>query len=122
MRFQAEEFFLFLSVFPVVFVPGIRINAGFGNPAGAARSPARAQFRIYLYFCRSYFSAKTVLSSPERDVIYPFHPGHHLMCHFHNRPKKDFGLLSYFALKEHFLQLCSAILNALFELSLWETK
>jgi len=31
MSFQAEEFFLFLSIFPVVFVPGSendRINAG----------------------------------------------------------------------------------------------
>jgi len=31
------------------------------------------------------------------------------MCHFHNRPKNDLELLSYFALKLHFSQLCSAI-------------
>lgn len=65
-----------------------------------------------LYFFKSYFSAIVVLSSLGRDVIYPFHPGHQLMCHFHNRLKNDLGLLSYFALKLHFSQLCLAIRNS----------
>jgi len=58
----------------------------------------------YLYFFKSYLSANADLSSSGIDLIYPFHPGHQLMCHFHNRPKIDLELLSYFALKLHFSQ------------------
>ena len=63
----------------------------------------------YLYFFKSYFSANATLSSPGRDVMYFFHPGHQPMCHFHMRPKNDFGLLSYFALKLQSLQSSAAI-------------
>jgi len=59
----------------------------------------------YLYFFKSYLLAKAALSSSGIDLIYPFHPGHQLMCHFHKRPKIDLELLSYFALKLHFSQL-----------------
>lgn len=76
-----------------------------GSPASAPDRQDRARIRTdYLYFFKSYFSANADLSSSGRDFIYLFHPGHQLMCHFHNRPKIDLELLSYFALKLHFSQ------------------
>ena len=45
------------------------------------------------------------------DRMCDFHPGHQLACHLHNLPRKDFGLLSYFARNAHFSQLWSDIEN-----------
>lgn len=52
-----------------------------------------------------YFFKSASRSSWDCDFRCDFHPGHHRICHFHSRPRNDWGDLSYFALKEHLSQL-----------------
>ena len=52
-----------------------------------------------------YFLKSASRSSWDCDFRCDFHPGHHRMCHFHSRPRNDWGDLSYFALKAHLSQL-----------------
>jgi len=45
------------------------------------------------------------------EAIYDFQPGHQLICQRQNRPKSDFGLLSYFDLNLQFSQFASAMID-----------
>jgi len=71
------------------------------------------QNQFYLNFSISYFSANLARSSSGRDLMYLFQPGQYFVCHLHIRPKNDFGLLSYCALKMQSSHFCISIISPL---------
>ena len=69
----------------------------------------------FIYSCHNrqpfswYFSCRAFFFSLSNVFMYFFQPGQNPICHRQSLPINDFGALSYFALIEHFSQLCCTI-------------
>jgi len=67
----------------------------------------------YCYAFRPYWAISFARSSPDKDFMYRFQPGHQLMCQRQIRPKSDLGLRSYLARNGQLWHMGSAMVRFL---------
>ena len=73
-----------------------------GTPQIRPATKYKCFFSIwYQYFVKLYFFLISIFSESERLLKYAFQPGQKLICHLQNRPVKEVGLASCFALIGH---------------------